>query len=87
MVKRSTARRSWSISSGAESISMRSREAASSTRSIALSGSWRPEIYRLDSVAAATKAESAMATLWCASYRSFRPRRIPMVSSTLGSPT
>jgi ATP-dependent Clp protease ATP-binding subunit ClpB len=35
-------RRSESISTGEESISIRSREAASSTRSIALSGSWRP---------------------------------------------
>ena len=39
---RSTCRRSRSISSGEDSISMRSREAASSMRSIALSGSWRP---------------------------------------------
>jgi hypothetical protein len=39
MVIRSTERRSWSISSGDESISIRSREAASSTRSMALSGS------------------------------------------------
>jgi hypothetical protein len=30
---------SWSISTGLESISMRSRDAASSTRSMALSGS------------------------------------------------
>ena len=67
MVSRSTWRRSWSISSGAESISMRSRDAASSTRSMALSGSCRPEMYRLESVAAATRAESAMETLWWAS--------------------
>lgn len=46
---------------------MRRREAASSTRSMALSGSWRPVMYRWDSVAAATSAESAMATLWWAS--------------------
>jgi hypothetical protein len=38
---RSTVRRSASISTGEESISIRSREAASSTRSIALSGSRR----------------------------------------------
>ena len=43
---------------------MRSRDAASSTRSIALSGNWRPEMYRLESVAAATRAESEMETLW-----------------------
>ncbi len=35
---RSTCRCSWSISTGEESISIRSRDAASSTRSIALSG-------------------------------------------------
>ena len=44
MVSRSTSRRSSSISTGEESISIRSRLAASSTRSIALSGSWRPEM-------------------------------------------
>ena len=35
-------RSTTSISNGIESISMRRRDAASSTRSIALSGSWRP---------------------------------------------
>ena len=66
---------------------MRWREAASSTRSIALSGSWRPAMNRSEREAAATSAESVMVTLWCASYLSFRPRRIVTVSSTLGSPT
>ena len=66
---------------------MRSRDAASSTRSIALSGRNREVMYRLDSVAAATSAASEICTLWCASYFSLRPRRIPIVSSTLGSPT
>ncbi len=66
---------------------MRRRDAASSTRSIALSGRKRLVMYRSDSVAAATSAESLIATLWCASYFSLMPRRIPMVSSTLGSPT
>jgi len=42
ILSRSTWRRSWSISSGEDSISIRSRDAASSMRSIALSGSWRP---------------------------------------------
>src|SRR5258708_1001908 len=32
-------------------------------------------------------AESVMRTPWCNSYFSFRPRRIEMVSSTVGSPT
>ena len=42
ILSRSTVRRSWSISSGDDSISIRSRDAASSMRSIALSGSCRP---------------------------------------------
>ena len=40
-----------------------------------------------ESVAAATRAASAMRTLWCCSYFSLRPRRIEIVSSTVGSPT
>ncbi len=85
--RRVTARCSSSISIGDESSSMRRRDAASSTRSIALSGSWRPVMYRSESDAAATSAESAIVTLWCASYRSLSPRRIATVSSTEGSPT
>ncbi len=46
---------------------MRSREAASSTRSIALSGRKREVMYRSERVAAATSAESAICTLWWAS--------------------
>ncbi len=49
---------------GMESISMRKRDAASSTRSMALSGRNRPLTYRLDSRAAATSAESWMRTPW-----------------------
>ena len=64
---RSTARLSSSISTGEESISILSRLAASSMRSMALSGSWRPVMYRLLREAAATSALSAIATLWCAS--------------------
>ena len=67
MRSRSTARLSWSISTGLESISIFSRDAASSIRSIALSGSLRPVMYRLLRVAAATSAESAIVTLWWAS--------------------
>ena len=44
-------------------------------------------MYRFDSVAAATSASSPIVTLWCASYRCFRPRRMAIVSSTDGSPT
>lgn len=46
---------------------MRSREAASSTRSMALSGRKREVMYRSERVAAATSALSAICTLWCAS--------------------
>src|SRR5680860_1031651 len=38
-------------------------------------------------MAAATRAASEMVTRWCASYFSWRPRRIATVSSTDGSPT
>ena len=41
----------------------------------------------MDSTAAATRAASWMRTLWWTSYRSRSPRRIEIVSSTLGSPT
>ena len=60
-------RSTTSISNGMESISIRSRDAASSTRSIALSGSWRPVMYRCESTAAATSAASWMRTPWCTS--------------------
>ena len=40
-----------------------------------------------ESVAAATIAPSVMRTPWCSSYFSLRPRRIEIVSSTVGSPT
>src|SRR5213592_2904491 len=60
-------RSSRSSASGLESISMRMRAAASSMRSIALSGSWRSLMYRCESVAAATIAGSVISTLWCTS--------------------
>ena len=44
-------------------------------------------MYRDDSLAAVTSAESLILTLWWISYRSLRPRRIAIVSSTDGSPT
>ena len=44
-------------------------------------------MYRSESVAAATVASSVIRTWWCASYRSRRPRRIAIVSSTDGSGT
>ena len=51
-----------SISTGIESISIRSFDAASSIRSIALSGRNRPVTYRSDSTAAATNAGSWIRT-------------------------
>ena len=46
---------------------MRMREAASSIRSIALSGRKRSEMYRSASSAAASSASSVIVILWCAS--------------------
>jgi hypothetical protein len=40
----------------------------------------------LESVAALTSAASVMRTPWCSSYFSLSPRRIEIVSSTVGSP-
>ena len=60
-----TMRRSTSsISAGTESICVRRREAASSTRSMALSGRKRSVMYRAESRAAATSAASVMRTPW-----------------------
>ena len=53
-----------SMSAGMESISVRIRAQASSTRSMALSGRKRSEMYLSDSVAAATRALSWMRTPW-----------------------
>ncbi len=63
VLRRSTS----SISVGTESISIFRRDAASSTRSIALSGRNRSEMYRWDKVAAAISAESLIRTPWCTS--------------------
>ena len=41
-------------------------------------------LERCLSDAAETNAESEIRTLWCCSYFSFRPRRIEIVSSTVG---
>ena len=60
---------------------------ASSTKSIALSGRKRSVIYRSDNVAAAIKLSSRIRTPWYDSKRSFKPRKILIVSSTLGSCT
>ena len=76
-----------SISAGMLSISILNLEVASSIRSMALSGRNRSVIYLWESVAAATRAESFILTPWCTSYFSFSPRRMEMVSSTVGSST
>ena len=44
-------------------------------------------MYLCESVAAATNALSVILTPWNTSYLSFRPRRMEMVSSTVGSST
>ena len=60
-------RSSWSISVGIESSSIRSRAAASSMRSIALSGRKRSVMYRWERVVADTSAVSWMRMPWCTS--------------------
>ena len=80
-------RRCSSSSEGMESSSVLIRAQASSTRSMALSGRKRSVIYLCESVAAATSALSVILTPWKTSYLSFRPRRMEMVSSTVGSST
>ena len=60
---------------------------ASSTRSIALSGSCRPEMYLSLNFAASTSALSCMWTPWNVSKRSFSPRSMETVVSTSGSAT
>ena len=76
-----------SISSGIESISIRRADAASSIKSIALSGKNLSVIYLSESWAAAIKALSRILTPWWTSYFSFKPLKIEIVSSTDGSST
>ena len=76
-----------SSSVGMESSSVLIRAHASSTRSMALSGRNLSVIYLCESVAAATSALSVIFTPWNTSYLSFSPRRIEIVSSTVGSST
>ncbi|GBD30265.1 hypothetical protein HRbin32_01368 [bacterium HR32] len=83
MIRRSIS----SSSAGLLSISIRSLAAASSMRSMALSGRKRSLMYRWDRVAAAITAASVIRTPWWTSYFSLSPRRMEMVSSTDGSPT
>ena len=76
-----------SSSSGTELISSLSFEAASSIKSMALSGRNRLEIYRCESSTAAMIASSLIRTWWYVSYRSFNPRRMEIASSVSGSLT
>ena len=62
-------------------------EAASSIKSIALSGKNLSLIYLEESSTAAFIASSVILTLWCASYLSLNPFKIWIVSSLLGSGT
>ena len=74
-----------SISVGIESISVLTIAQASSTKSIALSGKNLSWMYLLESTAALINALSLIFTPWKTSYLSFSPRKIAMVSATVGS--
>ncbi len=74
-----------SISYGRAEIPMWTRAAHVSSRSTALSGSCRPEMYRLDSFTDSTTASSRIRTLCEASYLSRRPRSMRTVASSPGS--
>ena len=76
-----------SISSGLEVMTIFNLEAASSIRSIALSGRNLSLIYLSLRVAAATKALSEILTLWWTSYLSLNPLKIDTVSSIEGAST
>ena len=61
--------------------------AASSMRSIALSGRNLSVMYLSDRMAAEDIASSVISTLWCCSYFSFSPCKISIVSDTVGCST
>ena len=62
-------------------------DAASSMRSIALSGKNLSATYLSERIAADEIASSVIVTPWCASYFGFNPCKISIVSLTLGSST
>ena len=72
---------------GAELKFILTREAASSMRSIALSGRNLSAINREAKLAADRNASSEISKLWCSSYFSLTPLKISTVSSTEGSST
>ena len=82
-----TFRDAASSSEGWESISVRNIAHASSTRSIALSGRNLFVMYLFESTAADTSALSRITTPWCTCNFSLIPRKIDMVSSTVGCST
>mmetsp|Transcript_20606 Transcript_20606/g.46482 ORF Transcript_20606/g.46482 Transcript_20606/m.46482 type:complete len:303 (-) Transcript_20606:781-1689(-) len=73
-------RSSFQMGSGLDCCSILSRDAASSMRSMALSGIRRSVRYRSASVAAATSASSLIVTPWWSSYLSLSPRKMLIVS-------
>mmetsp|Transcript_15686 Transcript_15686/g.46300 ORF Transcript_15686/g.46300 Transcript_15686/m.46300 type:complete len:397 (-) Transcript_15686:930-2120(-) len=74
-------------SSGSAMCRSRTRDPASSIKSMALSGKKRSLMYWLLYFAAAMSESSVYRSLWCASYRSRSPVKISNVSSIVGSGT
>ncbi len=66
---------------------MRNLEAASSIKSMALSGKNRFVMYLSDSSTAPIIASSLIRTLWCDSYFSLIPLKIEIALSISGSST
>ena len=73
------------IESGFVYVCIFTLDAASSIKSIALSGKYLSFTYLVDSSTAAFIDSSVIFTLWCASYLSLNPSRILIVSSSVGS--
>mmetsp|Transcript_16230 Transcript_16230/g.52879 ORF Transcript_16230/g.52879 Transcript_16230/m.52879 type:complete len:204 (-) Transcript_16230:679-1290(-) len=82
-----TSRSKSAIGSGFDSCCIRSRLAASSSRSMAESGRRRSTMYLRACATAATRAASVICTPWCAWYFSLMPRRMVSDSAGDGSDT
>ncbi len=80
-------RKSSRCFSGTRPVLRRTAAAASSIKSIALSGRFLSLIYLSESFAAATIASGSIFTLWWASYLALMPFKIRMAASTSGSST
>mmetsp|Transcript_15624 Transcript_15624/g.65861 ORF Transcript_15624/g.65861 Transcript_15624/m.65861 type:complete len:451 (-) Transcript_15624:537-1889(-) len=87
LVSCATLRSVSSKSSGFIVFCMRTAAAASSSRSMALSGRHRPLTYRAESFAAATTALSLILIAWCCSYLARNPRSTETVCASSGSGT